>query len=187
MKKLRSKKGFTLVEVLVATLILAIFVSMAIVGTSALFGTGEQMMAVSKAAVLGSDVMKAVTNEVRFGEGFSLDADTKVMKYKSTTYGEGCEMTLDDKGQLMIVQTSKGTDLAGEETSASKNFFPIGSAAYDEVRIKSIGFAIEEKKDAKGNMIRQSITCTLAITSDGENTLWNKTVTVVPLYQKALA
>ena len=176
MKK-RLRKGFTVTEVLIATAILAIFVSMAVVGTSALFGTGEQMMTVSKAAVLGSDVMKAVTNELRFGEAFQYTPESEGAKqgplssYNSTAYGESCKMeigTEEHAGELVIVNTSK-----------DKTFFPIGTAAYDEVRIKSITFTVTEEN---GRFI---VTCGLAITSDGENVLWEKSVSTVPLYQKA--
>ena len=182
-KKLFTQKGFTLVEVLVATAILAIFVSMAIVGTSAIFGTGEKMMTVSKAAVLGSDVMKAVTNEVRFGENFSLNpSDTAVINYNSTAYGDKCKMQIDGGGQLTVVNSSNGD-------SATKTYYPIGSAAYDEVRIKSISFSLDKsKKDEKGNIIGQVVvTCSLSITADGESILWEKSVDVVPLYQKTTA
>lgn len=176
MKK-RLKRGFTVVEVLVATAILAIFASMAIVGTSALFGTGEEMMAVSKAAVLGSDVMKAITNEVRFGREFT-EKDGAI-SYNSTTHGDGCSIQADANGQLAIVQTSS-KDVFGSGTATStKTYYPIGTAAYDEVRIQAITFTIGESGS------KQTISCTLAITSDNVNTLWEKTVIIVPLYQKA--
>lgn len=181
MKK-RRKSGFTLAEVLIATAILAIFVSMAIVGTSALFGTGEQMMTVSKAAVLGSDLMKAVTNEVRFGENFTLEEGTNTLKYNSTTYGEGCEFKVGDDGMLTIVQTSNSMNAFGETKSDSKEFFPIGSAAYDEVRIKDITFAISTENKQK----QQFITCTLSLTMNGSDSVWEKSVTIVPLYQKTV-
>lgn len=178
MKKILSKKGFTLVEALIAVAILAIFVSMAIVGTSALFGTGEQMMTVSKAAVLGSDVMKIVTNEVRFGENFSATTEedgTTTFQYNSTAYGDNCTIGIDDFGHLLIISNTLGT--AGGE----KTFRPIGTAAYDEVRIKAITFDVTTESE------RSLVSCTLSITSDGTNTLWEKSVTLVPLYQKATA
>ena len=184
MKKIFRMKGFTVAEVLVATAILAIFVSMAIVGTSALFGTGEQMMAVSKAAVLGSDAMKVITNEIRFGEKFSLTADedgTKKIGYNSTTYGDGCTIGLEG-GKLIIVQTPQGVDesgvvIAGEPTT----FYPIGTAAYDEVYIKAIEFDVTT--DEKTGQVT-SVSCTLTVT-DGEHTLWEKTAQAAPLYLKA--
>ncbi len=181
MKKRIDNKGFTLTEVLVATALLAIFASMTIVGTSALFGTEEKMMTVSKAAVLGSDVMKVVTNELRFGENFALNASAGTITYNSSTYGDNCELKTDGEGVLLVVQTSTGVNASGELTTNSKTFYPIGSAAYDEVRVKAISFSI-----ASGGKDRQVISCTVSVTSDGTNTLWEETVTIVPLYQKAV-
>lgn len=197
MKK-RLTKGFTIVEVLIATAILALFVSMAVVGTSALFGTGEEMMAASKAAVLGSDVMKVVTNEIRFGEGFpTLDITEREeidpnnpgemitikectpkkgetsLSYNSTAYGEGSVMKLgegDKQGQLVVI-------------SKTKTFYPLSAAAYGEIYIEAIIFDIEGTV-IDGN-VQHKITCTVKIT-DGEKTLWQQSATIVPLYQKAI-
>lgn len=84
----------------------------------------------------------------------------------------------DGGGQLTVVNSSNGD-------SATKTYYPIGSAAYDEVRIKSISFSLDKsKKDEKGNIIGQVvITCSLSITADGKDILWEKSVDVVPLYQ----
>lgn len=177
-KRIRKRGGFTVAEALIATAILALFVSMAIVGTSALFGTGEDMMAVAKAAVLGSDVMKAVTNELRFGESFSCgDKDNPsgtTIAYDSTTYGEGCTMTIDGNGQLFITSAHE------------KEFYPISDSSYDEVKVESISFSIKtltEVTDKSEKRTRQVISCTLSI-SDGTDSLWEKTVSIVPIAQK---
>ena len=200
MRKLFGRKGFTLAEALIATAILALFVSMAIVGTSGLFGTGEEMMAVSKAAVLGSDVMKVITNELRFGESFKSVEGGESITYDSTTYGEGTSMKISSdsgrEGELLIVSSPKNFVETGAEDGtgkSDKSFYPISSSSYDEVWIKSIMFTIEtkvEKVKDEANIKeedkrkRQVISCTLAVTSDGTNTLWEKTVTIVPISQK---
>lgn len=117
-KKAISKKGFTLTEALIAVAILAIFVSMAAVGTSGMFGTGEQMMAVSKAAVLGSDVMQAITNELRFGEDFyiideSASEESKKKIYVTTIYE-------DNKPSIITVkQISFSSATYGENSTIS--------------------------------------------------------------------
>lgn len=180
MKKILRTKGFTLAEVLIATAILAVFASMAIFGTSALLGSDLKMMSVSKAAVLGSDALKVIANEIRFGKDFELLSDGTI-KYGSTAYGDNCTIKLDDdkgqhKGQLTIVQTPRGST----SDDGSKTFRPIGSAAYDEVWISSVVFDI---KKSEKDTDRQIISCTLSVT-DGTNTLWQETLTVVPLYQK---
>lgn len=183
MKISRRKKGFTLAEVLIAVAILAIFCSMAAVGTTALFGTGEKISAVSKAAVLGSDVMEVLTNEVRFGEEF--DVKDGKLTYNSSTYGDHCTVTIgsgtyevyDSSGntvqkelnkQLVIMQGAKGT--------SQKSFVPIGTAAYgDNVFINSLNFTVEKDK---------SVTITVSITSNDGGDLWNHSATIVPLYLK---
>ena len=175
MKKILRTKGFTLAEVLIATAILAVFASMAIFGTSALLGSDLKMMSVSKAAVLGSDALKVIANEIRFGKDFELSNGT--IKYNSTSYGDNCTIQLNAEGQLTIVQTPR----VPSGDSSSKTFLPIGSAAYDEVRISSVVFDVKVSEKDKS---RQIISCTLSVTSDGTNTLWQETLTVVPLYQK---
>ena len=176
MKKILRTKGFTLAEVLIATAILAVFASMAIFGTSALLGSDLKMMSVSKAAVLGSDALKVIANEIRFGKDFELLSDGTI-KYNSTSYGDNCTIQLNAEGQLTIVQKPR----VPSGDSSSKTFLPIGSAAYDEVRISSVVFDVKVSEKDKS---RQIISCTLSVTSDGTNTLWQETLTVVPLYQK---
>lgn len=163
-KRLRNNKGLTTVEILVSVAILAFFASVAAVGTSAMFSTGEQMMAASKAAVLGADVMEVITNEIRSGESFIPGADG-TLSYGSASYGEDCEMKLGEgetAGQLVIAK------------SDGRIFKPLGTAAYDEVYIKSLSCKIE------GNVVF----VTVEITYDGTDTLWENTVGITPLYLK---
>ena len=178
-RKLSDKKGFTLAEVLICVAILAIFATIAMVGTTALFGTSEKMMAVSKAAVLGSDVMKIITNEMRFGESFVAAADGKLSSYNSTSYGDNCSISVatgEHAGQLVITQTPNGGG-----ADAAKIFYPLSTAAYDEVRVLSIDLTVTTESG------RTLITCTVSITDDGTRTAWSNSTTVVPLYQKKAA
>lgn len=225
-KKLNSKKGFSLAEALVAVAILAIFVSMAAVGTSGLFGTGEQMMAVAKAAVLGSDVMQVITNELRYGEEFSFvdgnneysikkeldssDVDalpqgvTKI-KFNSSTYGDGCAMTVSTgdgtetvdgaipgkdgytaatllKGNLIFQKTK--TDSFGQSTT--RTFIPLSTSAYDEVYISKMTFSCQYNETKAGKPLTLACISVLLEISGGANndTLWSNSVSINPLYLK---
>lgn len=187
-KQARTRKGLTVVEMLIAVAILAIFASMAIVGTSGLFGTAEEMSVVSKAAVLGSDVMQIVTNEIRYGESFS--ADEKIgdestvyhtLKFNSSSYGDNCTMYEKD-GELLLTKTTISKDAAGKETSEKTDFKPIGTVAYDEVKISKLTFTLEGPTEENPDL-KTAVTVTLEISGNGK-TLWNYTVTIVPLYHK---
>lgn len=226
-KKLNSKKGFSLAEALVAVAILAIFVSMAAVGTSGLFGTGEQMMAVAKAAVLGSDVMQVITNELRYGEEFSfvandnkeysiskelessavdaLPKDVTKIKFNSSTYGDGCVMTVSTgdgtetvdgaipgkdgyaaatllKGNLIFQKTM--TDSFGKSTT--RTFIPLSTSAYDEVYISKMTFSCQYNETKAGDPLTLACISVLLEISGGANndTLWSNSVSINPLYLK---
>lgn len=183
-KQARTRKGLTVVEMLIAVAILAIFASMAIVGTSGLFGTAEEMSVVSKAAVLGSDVMQIVTNEIRYGESFSAESESGeclTLKFNSSSYGDNCTMYEKD-GELLLTKTTISKDAAGKETSEKTDFKPIGTVAYDEVKISKLTFTLEGPTEENPDL-KTAVTVTLEISGNGK-TLWNYTVTIVPLYHK---
>lgn len=178
--KIFNKKGVSLAEVLITVAIMAIFVSMAAVGTSALFGTGEEMMNVSKSAVLGSDVLQIITNEIRYGENVStVSGDggvlTDRLAYNSSSYGEGCTMFLDG-GKLVINQKSTKTDISGNKVDVDRTFTPIGDVAYGNVKIVELAFGLDDA----GVAVNVSVKI-----SDGDSgALWENSVSVVPLYKK---
>ena len=163
---------------LIAVLILAIFVSMAAVGTTALFGTAESVSEVSKAAVLGSDVMQVLTNEIRYGENFApqnTGSDKTKLVFDSSSYGTGCTL-FTEAGELRISKASSAGEGAEDST-----FMPLGSAAYDEVKIKTLTFDVASASTDAGT---KSIGIVLEITGSGGGTLWKNEVSIVPLCSK---
>lgn len=170
----------TLAEVLIAVAILALFVSMALVGTSGLFGTAEEMSVVSKAAVLGSDVMQIITNEIRYGDEFSTDDKNKeILCFTSSSYGSGCKM-YELNGELVLTKN---------EDSTPDPFLPIGEVAYDEVSIESLTFSVNGNSTTEGSNTEDSkkttVEVTLTISGNGQE-LWKHTVTIVPLSHKLI-
>lgn len=171
-RKLLNSKGMTLVEVLLAVALLALFGSMAMVGTSALFRSDRDLMDFSKAAVLGSDVMKIISNEIRFGEDFEIGESGNELNYSGASYGEGCTLKIgegENEGRLVICKTSPSTP------PSTTNFLPVGAVAYGNLKLLSVTFTIDEG----GN-----ISFTVSITSDGEKILWEQTGNAVPLNHK---
>lgn len=135
MKKLRSKKGLTLVELLLATLLLAVLSAIAFTSTSLVFGTGSDMKLIAKAEVLGSEVLNVIKTEMRFCEDLQAPdgADITELSFTSVSYGLNTKIGVEN-GKMYF--TSDGLNGA--------KHFPIGNAVYDEVSIGSITFAKNE-------------------------------------------
>lgn len=174
-RKFFNRRGFTVAEMLICVAILAIFVSMAAVGTSAMFRTGDRMKEVAKAEILGSDVLQLVMNEIRYGEEFDL-TETKV-SFKSSAYGNNCEMT-QEGGELVFKRTVIKTLEDNTSQKETETFHPIGTVAYTNVTIRSLTFKwkSEEKKE--------EIVVSVVICNREDKDLWDGSVTVCPLYLK---
>ncbi len=157
---------------LVCVALLVVFVSMAAVGMTGLFGSGEQMAAASKAAVLGADALDAVAGELRLGENFSGGGDA--VSYRSAFYGEGCTMTVEE-GRLVVYRTEEGVDGKGEPAVMRQTYYPVGESDYGDVTIGSLTFTMGENG---------AIGVALAVAGPDGNTLWSNQTTVVPLSEK---
>lgn len=158
MKKLRNKKGFSLVEMLLATLLLAILSSIAMVTTSVIFGTGTDMKVIAKAEVLGSEVLNVIKNEMRFCEKLDVSDDGKI-SFSSVSYGANTSISLETDGRMYFTSDGLGKDV---------KFYPIGNTVYDEVKIKDLTFT----KNGSG------VDVTVKITSDGTNEIYSSTIAV---------
>ncbi len=166
-RRLTGRKGLTLVEMLISIAVLVIFVSIAAVGTSMLFGSGEQMEVASKASVLGADVMELAVGEVRFGRNFSGGGDA--VQYDSASYGENCTMTVRE-GKLVVSKPSASGN-AAEDAS----YLLVDGAQYGGAVIQSVRFTLN---------VDGSVEISVEI-GDGDGTpLWQNGVTVVPLDRK---
>lgn len=119
-KKLRCKRGLTLVELLI-TLVLLSLMSLAIgAGTTAAMNIYIESVRHSEAAVLSSTLMQALTDELRFAQNIQPDST-----YNSAAYGDGVKIEAKD-GKLIVV--SSMTDSSGATTSVNNPL--IGSGAY---------------------------------------------------------
>ncbi len=124
MKKLGNKKGFTLVEVLLAVAILAFLSALASVSTSSILATSRNMRMASKAQILGSEVVNFVSKEMRFSEGHTFDADGRLEHYNSVAYGVNCSIYIDEDGKLTV-----------KSDAITAGYSPIGNTLYDQVGI----------------------------------------------------
>lgn len=116
-RKLHSRVGMTLTELLAAIAIMALLGTAISVGTSAALRVYRASTAVSEAGVLKSTLAAAIMDELRYAT--DIDADASPVTYRSDTYGKNVSITVstadDSKGQLLI----KGQPLVGSKTYTS--------------------------------------------------------------------
>lgn len=103
-RKLRSRAGLTLTELLAAMAVLALLGTAIGAGTSAATRVYRQSTTFSEAAVLASTLTEAIADELRYATDLP-KADMKNPSFTSQTYGKDTSITNgtgDDEGRLMI-------------------------------------------------------------------------------------
>lgn len=126
MKKLKRKNGFSLVEMLLAVLILALLSTAATVATTTVLSTSGKTKGVARAEILGSEVLNVVVNEMRFCGNVKFDENGKLIDFSSASYGEQTTIFVDN-GKLFI-----------RSAGVTEPYSPIGSTMYDGLSIKTL-------------------------------------------------
>lgn len=104
-RKLRSRAGMTLTELLAAMAVLALLGTAIGAGTSAATRVYRQSTTFSEAAVLASTLTEAIADELRYATGLPETDTPDDPSFTSQTYGKGVSITNgidDDAGHLMI-------------------------------------------------------------------------------------
>lgn len=83
MKKFRSKKGFTLVELLVSAMLLGFVSLLVTVITSAVLNSTTTMTQVAHAEILGSEALTNMQNELRFTNIVEIKSEVSVKEKDS--------------------------------------------------------------------------------------------------------
>ena len=171
MKKLASKRGFTLTEMLIAVLLLGFVSIMAAVMTSAVLNNTVIVKEVAQAEILGSEALDNIQAELRFA------LDVKVPKVESPneaateiTFSHddanpGCVLKLKDGKIILKIKQADGT--------VSEDELFVG-VSYGNLKISELTFA-EGEGAAAGSVI-----VTVYI-SYGDNVLWHGSVSVRPI------
>ena len=169
MRKLRSKGGFSLPEVLMAVALLAILAAGSAVASSVIISTRNGMIQTADAQIVGGTVMEAVAGEVRYGLNMtsSVTGGNEVITFDSAVFGPGTIFVVED-GRVK----TESTVVAG--TTIKKDLLPASAYSGLDVQVTL----------AKEGTDRVKISVTVGkLESDGTfaNTLWSGDVTVKPL------
>lgn len=154
MKKLRSKKGFTLAEMLISVLLLGFMTIMCTVMTSAVLSGTNTMQEVAQAEILGSVALENLEKEVRFAKNLRFTDDTTVV-FDNTSFDKGYSPMLNGEGKVCM-------DLEGT--------LLFDGSSYGNLKVGALTFS----QDNTSVVIAISI-------SYGDKTLWNSKVAVKPI------
>lgn len=99
--KLQSSRGFTLVEMLAATIIVSLLSLIIATGSQATLRAYTQIVTEAEASTLGGTLTELICDELRYATSVETDANGIVQQYISRQYGEKALLVTAD-GRLMV-------------------------------------------------------------------------------------
>lgn len=160
MNKLRSKKGFTLTEMLISVLLLGLVSVMVTVMTSAILDSTVTMREIAQAEILGSEALDNIQGQLRVAGNVTVDSGVVMFD-------------IDDANKNYVFGIDDGKIVLGKkEDGVLKGDLLFDGVSYGNLRVTELNFS--------GDKARQIIEISLEI-SFGEKTLWKGSVTVKPL------
>lgn len=101
-KKLKSGKGTTIVEMLVALILLSLLTAGGVAATSAVMTDYNHMSEAARADILASTVIETINNEIRLGRDLTVDpSNTSELRLDSAYVGVDSCIRLDDNYKLV--------------------------------------------------------------------------------------
>lgn len=136
LEKRRFQKGFSLMEVLAATLVLLLIASALAVGIPASLSTYQQVTATAEATTLLSTLSQSLADELRYAQNIKLQSDLHTLSsFTSAVYGQGIKPVALN-GFIQMEHTAL---LAGEGTIDTTNYPLLSEAVYTKGLQASIG------------------------------------------------
>ena len=102
-RRLKSRAGFTLAEVLIVIMIMSLVTAAGATLTGTLLGERLDMIRAADAEILGSNVLQTLANELRFGKNIEVGDDNASVTLDSATYGIGAKLRVEE-GKLVAGQ-----------------------------------------------------------------------------------
>lgn len=136
-KKLKSRRGTSIAEMLVAVIVLALLTAGGITAVSAVMASYIHMKEAAHADLLASTVFEALSNEIRLGQDISLPTSdpakttSESLTLTSAYFGEGTELKLDN-GRLVAQKTGE-TDSKQVLSDSAYNGLHLDGLSFEEI------------------------------------------------------
>lgn len=142
-KKLKSRGGFSLAEMLVAMLILTMMSMVACMGISTAMEDRAKAITVADAQAVASTAAQALGDQIRYGRISQVEPD--YIELTSSTYGSKVQLKLED-GKL-VASTAGGVQYA-----------LLGEKAYSDLSVDTLAFTGHESEPGVLDAVEISLT-----------------------------
>lgn len=173
-KKLKTCRGVSIAEMLVAVVLLALLTAGGITAASAVMASYNRMKEAANADILASTVIEAISNEVRLGRNIVDPADPAAATYPddhltldSAFFGEEATLQLDADGRL--VAQPKGTTLPDDQKAL------LSDDTYNGLKLTGLEF----EKDGAGT--RTAYVIRFSVCNSADDVLWSGQADAAPM------
>ena len=189
-RKLKSRRGVSVAEMLIAVLLLSLLTAGGITVAAGVMAVHNHMVSASNAEILASTVAETITNEIRLGKDISVTpipagTDTNSLMLNSVRLGADAVLRLDD-GRLVA-----DTQVYESGAATPKTVQLLAETVYGELKLSELTFAPINKDDdvpppngvtgTPGTAGRTAYTVTFTVESEQDGKLWHGSVSAAPM------
>ena len=162
-KKLKTCRGTSIAEMMIAVILLALLTAGGITAASAVMASYNRMKEAANADILASTVIETISNEVRLGREIS-SVDGKSLTLDSAFFGEGAELK-EESGRLVAQPAAA----AGSPAPDPKQL--LSESTYNGLHLDGLEFDVT------------SGVCTVSfsVLNSSDQVLWNDSAAASPL------
>lgn len=190
-RKCKSRAGVTILEMLVAVILLSILTAGGVAATAAAMTNQLYKAEVSNAEILASTVTEAIANEVRLGSGAKVVKDDGTaetdgtpgprLSLDSALFGPGTTLHLDDAGRLVAETPVPGA--VGDPPAIRQ---VLSEDAYAGLYLADLAFTAVAKDTPTdpttgAKTQKASFTVSFTVMSTRSGQLWAGTVSLAPI------
>lgn len=183
-KKIKSSRGVSILEMLIAVLLLSLLSAGGVTATTAVMSDYNHMGEAANAEILASTVIETISNEIRLGNDISVGPDPTATTGESLTldsafFGENTELKLVDKCLIAETKDSEGNVIATKQVLSEDTYSGLHLKDLKFERVES-GTTILGSTDIAG---RTAFEIGFTVYSDYSNELWKDSVSVAPMFE----
>ena len=170
-KKLKNKRGVSILEMLIAVLLLSLLTVGGVAATTVVMADYKRMGEVANAEILASTVAEAISNEIRLGRNIvDRAADETVLTLDSVFFGEKAELKL-DAGRLVAI-------VNGDTTNPKQ---VLSEDTYDGLQLRDLKF--EKVPASTGTTGKTTYEISFTVYSGISGELWKHSVSAAQMLE----